>query len=1124
MKTIDRFRGSIVGLAVGDALGHPTEFISSVAGIRAKYGETGIRDFASQGRHPAGTFTDDTQMTVSVLRALVRFGQSDLDALMTCLGQEFVAWSRHRDNNRAPGGTCLSGCRNFAAGRAWKDAGVKESKGCGAAMRAAPIGLFCEDDAQLVRLAAAQSVLTHSHPTGIASSVAAAAAVAHVARGGTLTGLLDFVTRRVEQCDDALLLELGATKELVAKVGNREQLRLLERTREALSKDTDDVCTLLGGAWVGEEAVATALWCVLKANGDFEEAIVRGATSSGDSDSIACIAGSIAGALQGYDAIPERFRLQVEKGPALDVLAQYLWWASDERREVRALPGPLDFFDAEVRSGDGPDGDTPDGDTPDDDLQGEDAEEDTGENETSDEDTGENETGDGDEPSDASPADSAAPGRTDARETAEAEAPSRASPADSASPARTDARDPADTEVQGAATPDARPATKKRRKAAAPAVIEPETPEALEAAALERELTEHNRLYWVEGAPKISDTDYDALVRRLTELKPRSPVLAHLGARPDDTGAVRHASPMLSLDKCYSHTELTEWATSFEGDVVAMPKVDGLACSLHYDRSGALILAATRGDGTFGEDVTANARMVGGIPGQLQAGPCEVRGEIFMTAAAFERSSGENRTNPRNLAVGSLRQKDPEATRRAGLTFAAYDLRGLPLPTVSERLARLEALGFEPIARVRGPKEELSAIVQSMSERRASLGFETDGVVIVADRVAEHERLGATAHHPRWAIAWKFQGEAGTSVLSAVEWSVARTGTITPVAVVEPVVLSGVTVTRATLHHAGRLEALGLTLGASLELVRRGGVIPHVERVLTPGQQPVALPTSCPSCGSSVTRTGDFLQCSTPDDCLTARIERLGHWAAAADIQGLGPAILQMAVSSGAVKTIADLYRLDVPALTPLTAGEKIATKVFAELKRARAMTLEVFLRGLGIDGLGRTVATLLMNHFGSLEKLRAATVEALAEIKGVGPVSARNIVDALAARAAELDALLEFVTIGETTTPVAGPLSGKVFCFTGALQQQRSSAEARVKALGGAIASSVTAKLTHLVSAGDPNAAPSTKLEAARELIANGSALVILDEAQFNALVGTAAPPAKDVEPAPSKQQLSMF
>lgn len=347
MERVDRYRGCILGLAVGDALGHPTEFIPSLAGIRRRFGPEGIKDFSGVGGHPPGTFTDDTQMTVAVTRALIRRGHAGLDELMGCMGEEFVAWSHHRENNRAPGGTCLTGCRAYELGRDWRRSGVKQSKGCGAAMRAAPVGLFFEDDVALVRVAAAQSVLTHAHPTGIASSVAAAAAVAHVVRRHTLEGLLDFVTECVERCDEGLLMELGVAPALAANVGPSEQLALLERTRAALGEETDDVCQLLGGAWIGEEAVATALWCVLKAGGDFEAAVRRGANSSGDSDSIATIAGSIAGALVGAQGIDARFTSQLEKAQQLDVLARYLWWVSQSGRDVPSLPGPLDLYGAE---------------------------------------------------------------------------------------------------------------------------------------------------------------------------------------------------------------------------------------------------------------------------------------------------------------------------------------------------------------------------------------------------------------------------------------------------------------------------------------------------------------------------------------------------------------------------------------------------------------------------------------------------------------------------------------------------------------------------------------------------------------------------------------------------------
>jgi ADP-ribosylglycohydrolase len=342
---LDQVRGGFLGLAIGDAMGHPTEFVESVREIRERWGEKGVVDLMPAGRHPAGTFTDDTQMTIAVARALVRAGHRSLDEMMTVLGKEFVAWARSPENNRAPGGTCLAGCRALEEGESWKEAGVGKSKGCGAAMRAAPIGLYFADDIDtMIRVAAAQSSLTHRHPTGIASSVAAAAPVAWVLREKKLDGVLAFTRACVEKLDAELLKSVGCVPDFADAIGAREMLAALDATEAALDKETDDVCSLLGGAWIGEEAVATALWCTLKARGDFREAVLRGANSSGDSDSIACIAGSIAGTLGGIAAIPPAWIDRVEKRQLLDDLAKAL----HRTRTTGDEPAPtLDPFGAE---------------------------------------------------------------------------------------------------------------------------------------------------------------------------------------------------------------------------------------------------------------------------------------------------------------------------------------------------------------------------------------------------------------------------------------------------------------------------------------------------------------------------------------------------------------------------------------------------------------------------------------------------------------------------------------------------------------------------------------------------------------------------------------------------------
>ncbi len=338
----------MLGLAVGDALGHPTEFVPSVDAIRARWGAAGVTGFEPSGRHPAGTFTDDTQMTVAVARALCRASVADLDALLRVMGDEFAAWSRSAQNNRAPGGTCLAGCRNLARGVAWREAGVKGSKGCGAAMRAAPVGLYLHGDTEaLVRVAAAQSALTHAHPTAVASSVAAAAAVAWVTRGEGLDGLVAFTRARVASLTREALLDVGCTVALVDRIGVAEMLDQLDRLSETASREVDDVCSLHGGAWVGEEAVGCALWCVLRAGGGFREAVLRGANSSGDSDSIATIAGSVAGALGGVEAIPAAWRQGLEKSAVLDALARSLCEGAAARAPVTLDPS-TDLFGAEL--------------------------------------------------------------------------------------------------------------------------------------------------------------------------------------------------------------------------------------------------------------------------------------------------------------------------------------------------------------------------------------------------------------------------------------------------------------------------------------------------------------------------------------------------------------------------------------------------------------------------------------------------------------------------------------------------------------------------------------------------------------------------------------------------------
>ncbi|RYE76348.1 MAG: NAD-dependent DNA ligase LigA, partial [Myxococcales bacterium] len=439
-------------------------------------------------------------------------------------------------------------------------------------------------------------------------------------------------------------------------------------------------------------------------------------------------------------------------------------------------------------------------------------------------------------------------------------------------------------------------------------------PAALDVPALEALIRHHNHLYWDRHAPEISDTDFDVLVRRLQELAPASPVLTELGpsgAPQDRFGSpVKHKRPMLSLDKCYGDDELRDWTATFTGDVVVSPKFDGLACSLWYSERGDLYLGATRGDGVEGDDITANVRHVSDIPHKIDTGKreIEVRGELFMKLSVFAQFK-DKYSNPRNLTAGAIKHKDTKKSAAYQLSFAAYDLIGTDARTEQEKLDRLNAMGFSTYERKVVHRDEVVAAYREFAEKRPTFDFEIDGVVFKVERVAEQERMGLNAHHPRYAIAYKFQGDSGTTKLRGIEWSVARTGAITPVALIDPVVLSGALVGRASLHHPGYITKLGLSVDAEVLVTRRGGVIPNVEQVVKAGTTPFELPTRCPSCNGQVRPDGDFLYCSVPSTCRSARLGQMAHFVATTDIQGFGDRMLGELYDRGLARSPADLYR-----------------------------------------------------------------------------------------------------------------------------------------------------------------------------------------------------------------------
>lgn len=662
--------------------------------------------------------------------------------------------------------------------------------------------------------------------------------------------------------------------------------------------------------------------------------------------------------------------------------------------------------------------------------------------------------------------------------------------------------------------------------------------ESLSIAQLEAEVRRHNRLYWDEHKPEISDYDYDRIVQRLKSLHPSSTVLDEMGPSAptkvpsidEEAPPVRHKARMLSLDKCYSHEELEKWASTFEGKVMVSPKFDGIACSLHYDREGNLTLAATRGDGAVGENITANARAIADIPSKLRSSSAheghavEVRGEIFMRLSVFERFKSEGFANPRNLAAGAIKQKDVEKSRAYNLSFAAYDLVGTHHETEHEKMDALATMGFAPIEKSVIDKREMIAAYEDLAARRAKLDFEIDGVVFKADSTREQRRLGATSHHPRYAIAYKFQGDSGTTLVREIEWSVSRSGAITPVALIDPVTLSGATVSRASLHNVGFIDKLALSKNATVVVMRRGGVIPNVEFVSKPGDVAFELPSSCPSCGGAVRREGDFLFCDKPRSCRSSVIGQLSHYADVVGILGFGDALLAGAYDRGLLRRPADFYTLTERKLLTLDRmGSRLAKRLLREIDRARKLDMATFLRAFGMHEVGKLVSEILAERYGSFEKIYALDEVELATIPRIGPTIARAVVRSLREAKDEIEETRKHVEIVALTERPASSaaevsragllasLAGRSFVFTGALAtMRRAEAERMVKDRGGVAQDAVTKSLDYLVVGEQRTDEKSSKEKVAEKLIEQGAKLRILSEKEFVAMVRDADERAK--------------
>jgi len=645
---------------------------------------------------------------------------------------------------------------------------------------------------------------------------------------------------------------------------------------------------------------------------------------------------------------------------------------------------------------------------------------------------------------------------------------------------------------------------------------------------LARQIAHHDKLYHDQDAPEISDADYDALVRENRELEAQYPHLVRadspsrrLGAAPTSALAkVTHARQMLSLDNAFSAEEVEDFVgrvrrfLSLAGSepvaLTAEPKIDGLSCSLRYEQ-GKLVLAATRGDGTVGEDVTANARTIGDIPQVLSGAPdvLEVRGEVYMSKADFaalnqrqEAAGGKIFANPRNAAAGSLRQKDAGVTAARPLGFLAHGWGEISEPlgeTQSEAMARLKGLGF-PVSDLLKRYEELGealAHYRDIEHARADLPFDIDGVVYKVDRLDWQERLGQVARSPRWGLAHKFPAEKAETTLEAIDIQVGRTGKLTPVGRLKPVGVGGVVVQNVTLHNRDEIARLGLRVGDRVRIQRAGDVIPQVVENLTRDEprDPYVFPDHCPECQSeAVAEEGEVdVRCTGGLICPAQRIERLKHFVSrgAMDIDGLGEKSIVEFVELGWLQGPADIFRLKDHRgeLIGREGWQQISVdKLFAAIEARIGFDPARFLFGLGIRHIGAVTARDLMKAFGSIEELErvARTDGAIADlssVEGVGGIVAEAIVDFFhephnREELAELMRLARpaaFVSTARETQ-----WTGKTIVFTGSLEtMSRDEAKAQAERLGARSAGSVSAK-TDLVVAG-PGAG--SKLKKAEEL-----------------------------------------
>lgn len=653
---------------------------------------------------------------------------------------------------------------------------------------------------------------------------------------------------------------------------------------------------------------------------------------------------------------------------------------------------------------------------------------------------------------------------------------------------------------------------------------------------LQHELNQHNHRYYVLAEPSISDIEFDALLRELTELEEQfpqlqsadSPTLRVGGSPIDGFETVEHVVPMLSIDNTYNAEELRKFdertKRGLNGDSPAYLvelKIDGVSMSLTYE-NGVLARATTRGDGAYGDDVTANVRTIASVPLHLQGDypdRLEVRGEVYMTHEelirlnAIRESQGEPLyANPRNTTAGTLKLLDPKTVAKRNLSIFVYDIAPLPgteLESHAQTLNHLKEYGFVVNDEYKACEtiEEVIDHCNAWEEKRNDLSYETDGMVIKVDDATQRQQLGATSKSPRWVIAYKFPAQVSNTLLEGITIQVGKSGALTPVAELAPVQLAGTTVKRASLYNFDDLAKKDLRIGDTVRVQKAGEIIPQVIDAVLKDRPadavPYPTPTTCPVCDTEVHHDPDgvFLRCLNLA-CPAQLKERLEHFASrkAMDIEGLGPAVIEQLVELELVKNPADLYALTIEQVSELERmGEKSAKNLIDGLIVSKEKSLGKVLNGLGIRHVGQSTAEALAEHFLNIESLMKATSEQLVDIPDVGDVVAASVVDffettenqVLIQRLSEFGFSLKEDAPAESNTPQ--PLAGKTIVVTGKLEQYtRDSIQERIKALGGKPSTSLSKKTDYLV-AGEK---AGSKLAKAKSL-----GVPILSEDEFHTL-----------------------